>query len=351
MKTIQTICVLVTMTFYEMCSQDIHFTQFNMIPVFVNPAQAGKFNGNFRGVIGYRNQWASVTKYPYTTYGGVIDAPTKSQGKKGFWGFGLNVFADKAGEGGLKTTVANLYAAYHVRVSQNGFLSGGLTGGILQRSLQPSQLRFENQFDGIGHNSSLNSGETFAYQSFVKPSLGAGVSYAWGDDKSANVISNNNYAGKKINIGFSVFNVTSPNYSFLKASSDKLAWRYSAFAMTSFGIDNTNMAILPSALLNFQKKATDIMLGTLIRYTLKEQSKYSQKVKGSAINIGGYYRWNDAFAPVFMLETGSLAFGVSYDLNVSGLKNVSNGKGGLEIMIRYLNPNPFTTSKSQARFF
>lgn len=332
-------------------AQDIHFTQFTMLPAYINPSQTGKFNGNFRAVAGYRSQWRSVTKFPYSTYGGIIDAPVKKNGQKGFWGLGLNVFADKAGEGNLKTTSADIFVAYHIRLSQNSFLSGGLTGGILQRSINLSQLRFENQFDGKGHNTSLSSGETFAYQNFIKPSVGVGISYAWGDDKSINVISNNNYSGRKLNIGISVFNVTQPYYSFTKNSTDKLALRYAGFLMSSFGIENTNIAVIPSALINMQNKASEVMLGGMVRYTLREQSKYTEKLKGAALSVGGYYRWGDAFSPAMLIESGSLAIGVSYDFNVSGLKIASNGRGGLEFMIRFLNPNPFGYGKSQARFF
>jgi len=350
-KAIRGLGIMVFLLSVQAIGQDIHFTQFTMLPAYINPSQTGEFNGNFRAVAGYRSQWRSVTKFPYSTYGGIIDAPVKKNGQKGFWGLGLNVFADKAGEGDLKTTSADIFIAYHIRLSQNSFLSGGLTGGILQRSINPSQLRFENQFDGKGHNPSLSSGETFAYQNFIKPSVGVGVSYAWGDDKSANVISNNNYAGKKLNIGFSVFNVSQPYYSFIKSSADKLALRYTGFLMSSFGIENTNMAIIPSVLINMQNKASEVMLGGMVRYTLREQSRYTEKLKGAALSVGGYYRWGDAFSPAMMIESGSLAFGLSYDLNVSGLKTASNGRGGFEFMIRFLNPNPFGYGKSQARFF
>jgi hypothetical protein len=103
---------------------------------------------------------------------------------------------------------------------------------------------------------------------------------------------------------------------------------------------------------NIQNKASEILIGGMLRYTLKEQSKYTQMVKGAALSAGGYYRMGDAFSPALMIETGSLAIGISYDVNVSGLKSVSRGMGGPEIMIKYINPNPFGyKTRTQSRFF
>ena len=41
-------------------AQDIHFSQFNMSPVNLNPAFTGFFDGDYRGVANYRSQWSSV---------------------------------------------------------------------------------------------------------------------------------------------------------------------------------------------------------------------------------------------------------------------------------------------------
>ncbi len=38
-------------------------------------------------------------------------------------------------------------------------------------------------------------------------------------------------------------------------------------------------------------------------------------------------------------ETKGFRFGISYDYNISSLKNASNGNGGFEISLRYIAPN------------
>jgi hypothetical protein len=49
----------------------------------------------------------------------------------------------------------------------------------------------------------------------------------------------------------------------------------------------------------------------------------------------------DAFIPVLSIEFGQYTMGISYDINVSKLKTASSGRGGLELSIRFVSPNPF----------
>jgi hypothetical protein len=46
--------------------QDIHWSQYNDNPLFQNPGNTGNFNGDYRFVGNYRNQWRSVS-IPFET--------------------------------------------------------------------------------------------------------------------------------------------------------------------------------------------------------------------------------------------------------------------------------------------
>lgn len=332
-------------------AQDIHFSQFTMAPLHLDPSQAGKFGGDYRGILNHRSQWRSVTANPFVTFGGMFDMHFNRDGKKdNFFGGGISIYSDKAGASSMKTTLINLSIAYHIKLDQGQYLSGGIQGSLLQRSLNPSDLRFDNQFDGTGHNASLSSGENFGMMNFMKPAASAGISYTFGDASALNVVSNNGFAGRKINIGAAVHYVNTPGYSFVQAGNDKLGLRYVIHSNNSFGIANTKLAIQPSGFIMMQRKATDVVLGTMVRINLVERSKFTQIVKGAAMSIGGHYRFGDAVITSFLMEMGSFAIGVSYDINTSGLSGVSNGRGGYEISLRFISPNPFMT-RSQARFF
>ncbi|HIA36045.1 MAG TPA: type IX secretion system membrane protein PorP/SprF, partial [Flavobacteriales bacterium] len=44
-------------------AQDIHFSQFYQVPQLINPSLAGGFNGDFRAIVNFRDQWSNVAPY------------------------------------------------------------------------------------------------------------------------------------------------------------------------------------------------------------------------------------------------------------------------------------------------
>src|SRR5205085_1360725 len=66
-----------------------------------------------------------------------------------------------------------------------------------------------------------------------------------------------------------------------------------------------------------------------------ELARAYDEEKSLSLSFGGFYRWNDAFIPVVKLDVYSLAFGLSYDINVSKLNTASNWRGGFELTATY----------------
>lgn len=67
MQTLKTILLVIVMIYAEnLHSQDIHFSQFYNIPMLVNPATTGSFDGDWQASAGYRNQWKSIAQ-PFRT--------------------------------------------------------------------------------------------------------------------------------------------------------------------------------------------------------------------------------------------------------------------------------------------
>lgn len=350
-KNIFSFAIMLTFGWHKMQAQDIHFSQFAMTPFHLDPSLAGKFGGDHRGILNHRNQWRSATQTPFVTFGGMFDMHFNKDGKKDhFFGGGISLYSDKAGAGALKTTMVNLSIAYHIKLSQGQYFSGGIQGSMVQRNINPDALRFDNQFDGTGHNAALSNGEILPNQNFIKPSFSGGVSYSFGDNSSINVVSNNGYSGKKICVGAAVHYFNAPGFSFIESGSDKLGMRYVIHTNNSFGIANTKLAIQPSGFIAMQRRATDVVLGSYFRFNLSERSKYTQIVKGAAISFGAHYRLGDALIPGVLMEMGSFSCGLSYDMNLSGLTGATSGRGGYEISLRFISPNPFMP-RSQSRFF
>jgi type IX secretion system PorP/SprF family membrane protein len=340
-------------------AQDIHFSQFTMTPILLDASMTGK-QGDYRVFLNYRDQWRSVAS-PYKTYGVSMEtAFNKKRNKDHFFGAGFSVYSDRAGDIKMGITEVKLSGAFHILVDEGKLISAGLSGGFGQLSLDQSALRYDNQYDPTStggevmyHNSSLGSGESVTPEPFFYPDFGLGVSYGANiGSKSINVSSNNGYDGKKCNIGIAMHHIPKFKNSYLGNKTEKLSFKYLAHFWFSIGARGTKLAIQPSGFVAYQNGATEFTLGSHYRYTLQESSKYTGLVKGAAVTLGTHYRTGDAFVLSALLELGSYAIGASYDINTSGVTNnptvdaTKHGRGGFEISLRFMNPNPFTGGKT-----
>lgn len=330
------VCSLLTT--FKTKAQDLHFSQFWMTPVLQNPSLVG-IGHDMQAIINYKDQWRSIAS-PYKTFDVSFDMKlNKKKAVKGFWAAGINIFSDKAGDAQMGTTLGDLNIAYHIKVNAKSTLGGGLMAGFGQRSINYSKLEWSSQYDGTAYNSSLQTGEQLNTTKYTYADVGAGL--VWAYKKGEAYIAGNDQMNA--NAGIAVFHLNQPKYSFLK-SKEKLYMKTIIHANVLYGIKNTNLSIVPGFVVNLQGTANEITVGTMLRYTTKESSKYTSYAKGSAISLGLHYRNKDALITSFLLEMGSYAVGLSYDANISGLKKVSTGKGGLEISLRFVNPNPFINS-------
>lgn len=93
-RIIQLILFLVPLSVF---TQDIHFSQFYMSPLNLNPALTGVMNCKMRFVANYRNQWAPVLKSKsFNTFNMSFDQKIPV-GRYDYFGFGGTFWGDKAG--------------------------------------------------------------------------------------------------------------------------------------------------------------------------------------------------------------------------------------------------------------
>ena len=111
------------------------------------------------------------------------------------------------------------------------------------------------------------------------------------------------------------------------------------------------LAIVPSWLMQFQGPSKEIVAGTMFKFYMNDDSKYTGINKRSAIGLGVYYRGADALIASVLIEKGKYAVGFSYDINASGLTRVSKSRGGFEINLRLVTPNPFLYQKKSKSMF
>jgi type IX secretion system PorP/SprF family membrane protein len=326
-------------------AQDVHFSQFWNTPLLQNASFAGKSGANIRAIVNHKSQWGSVTTNPFKSYGVNLDMRLNGSSKDNFFGGGISMYTDVAGASNMRTTLVNLAAAYHIKIDNKNFISGGLQAGFNQKNIDNTDLRFDNQFDGAGHNSGLSSNENLTNLSEIKPTASAGISYMWSN--AFGKASNRAIKGKKeINIGLAVHHFNSPRFNFVQQ--EKLGLKYIASFEGSFNDPSTPWTIKPAAFIALQSKASDIVFGSLFEYTLNESSQITDLRNEVSIAFGGYYRFKDALIPTFQVRWNSFDIGFSYDVNLSQLSGASQNNGGFEISLKYCS---LPKRKSGARFF
>jgi len=319
---------------------------YDAMPLTINPATAGVFDGNFRAIMNYRSQWGSISN-PFRTYSFGIDGGVlKNKWRNGYIGLGLNAFKDAAGTTDFGTTKINLALSSVIFLNDKNSASIGLLGSWAQNSMDPTNLQWSSQFNGQTFDGSLSSNENFTYENTNYFDFSAGALWAYG--KSSRTISSSD--ALKIQAGLAFYHISRPSQQINFGEIDKLYSKWAFHTESFIGLSNSKLALKPKLLVFIQGPTREISIGNMFRYTIQEKSKYTGLFNGMAIAFGGYYRLGDAFAPSVEFEVAHFALGVSYDVNTSKLTAATGGSGGYEIYIRFQNPNPFKAKGSSARF-
>lgn len=317
-------------------AQDIHFTMFHVAPTVLNPASAGVFRGTFRGSTNFKTQWGSVSN-PYNTYSLTVDGNLwKNNGGTAHMGVGLNVYRDIAGSTNFGTTKINLSLSSILSLNDKSSLSVGLTGGWGQRTISPDALQWDSQFNGEVFDQSMPSNETGTFSSDSFFDFSAGLLWTYGT--AASTLASFDKFGAKI--GAAYHHASNPEILTFN-DPERLYAKYVLHADMQYAEQYSKLSYRPRFSVFVQGPSMEINLGLMFRYLIKEGSKYTGNVKGLAISAGGYYRVGDAISPSIELEIAGFSLGYTYDLNTSGLRVASQGRGGSEFYIKFQNPNPF----------
>ncbi len=312
-------------------AQDIHFTQFDMTPLVINPAFTGMYDGQVRASGIYRNQWASVT-VPYVTLGASADLPLFIDRNGDYLATGLQLYKDQAGDANLTNFTGMLSVAYHKffgRSERGGSdLAVGLQAGYAQKSIDLSKLYFGDEFvngtfvPATSQEYHLGIGNSVNYYL-----VNAGISYAHASSDKFGFI-----------IGIAGNNLNQPNDAIEKKQNSQtgLDMRYTAELGANW-VAGERLTLRPAVLYQSQATASEIIAGNEFRYEVGNSTGYQNF--STAVFLGGWYRTGDAAMITAGVEFKGVRIGVGYDYNISDLNASSHGNGGFEIALRYIAPN------------
>lgn len=332
------LAILVMIVGVQTFAQDIHFSQFYMNPLQQNPAMAGAVHG-LEANINYKDQWRAAGA-PYKTFAlGFHMRFDKNRDNNGYLAAGANFFSDKAGDANMGTGQGNFALAYHAKLNPYNRLGAGMQVGYFQRSMDATGLQWASQFDGFDYNNSLGGGMVNGQPSFTKVDMGAGLSWVYNNTGGDIKVTDNH--DLNFNAGIAVMHLNRPKYSFV-GSDERLPMKVVVHGNGVISLaENSKMAICPGFMYYRQGPAQEIYFGTLFRHLLAQDSKFTGFKSGAAFYWGAYMRTRDAVSAKVLFEYAGWGFGVSYDINVSSLKTVTNTRGGIEFSLRFVAPNPF----------
>jgi len=316
--------------------QDIHFSQFYMSPLTLNPALTGVQNCNTRIVGNYRNQWASVLgNAAYNTYSVSYDQKMPV-GRYDYFGFGSHIVSDVAGQLDFQTLTLKLSGAYSRRVGgdrkKSNYVVVGAEAGVSQRSLDFANAQWPSQADNGQWNPDLPSGEGELPDNFLFGDVGLGVLWFSVLSKHSNF-----YIGGALN------HLNQANVSnFRPDGIEKYFTKSVLHAGGEFPMNNS-MSLVPGAVVFTQGPSLEINAGNSFRFNLDNGGADQSFQFGGWIRLARHFTEPilvDAIILSTRFDYSNWGIGFSYDINTSSLSEGSRGNGGFEFSMIYLICGP-----------
>lgn len=322
LKTSLLIAAIATAPALSYGQADIHFSQFYETSILRNPSLTGVFNNDYKIGAYYRNQWSSIS-HPFITALGYGEARFPiGHYSNDYLSIGLLGYSDKAGS--LNQTITSLYPAINFSKSlnneKNRYLSVGFTAGYTQYGFDKGNATVNNQFQNGYFDPTNPTYENFLNNKMTLWDLGAGINYNTSTGQANDVT----YI-----IGLAGYHLTQPTFSYYQTPGITANMRWNVNGAIAFDVKN-NLAVQLHTNLAIQGTYMEWISGVLA--TLYEDNIGKPSY---AVTAGIFYRFQDAIIPVVKLKYGKTAIGMSYDVNVSSLKQASKLRGGYEVSISY----------------
>ena len=302
--------------------QDIHFSQFYENAILRNPALTGIFSDEYKFGVDYRSQWSSVS-VPYTTT--MFSGETRilvNRELGDYLSFSLVGTYDKAGSINFASTQLYPAIAYNKAMEDehNTYLSVGLTGGYISRSVDMSLMTFSSQFLDGSYNSANPTGENAAFKSLNNFDVGAGISL----NSSLDLEGRDNYY-----LGASAYHINSPTeifnggYVLVKLP---IKWQLSGGLHLPF---SEKFSLSVQANYSIQQPYSEFIAGGY--FTYRDMPPGLPSI--FAFNFGFFVRAKDAVIPTVKVDYRNVSVGFSYDVVNSSLATGAGGANATEFTL------------------
>lgn len=334
-------------------AQDPVFSQFYAANTFLNPAMTadgqginGTVNSRFYTnpqIAGYSLNMASVT-IPFQLSNFIYGPETRIDHRSGVAVSGYREATGSHGE--LNTTGLIVTLAHCIQLQREHYLSLGMQGGFVYRNLGGdfewgSQYLEEYGYDesvipSLGEIDNLSKGF---------PTINAGIVYFYNSSAMQDYFKKFNFDAF---IGFSAYNINTPNQSFFDSQDVELPLQFKLHGGLKY-LTNKFFYLFPNVMWVRQNGDNQINVGM---YSSIKTVK-SRKDDSDAFNtiIGVWYRVGDSFITSFGVQIQQLKFAVSYDFNASSFTYNNRGKGAVEISVKYSIKNTGNVNMQRGLYY
>jgi type IX secretion system PorP/SprF family membrane protein len=313
------IIIILMLTGLNLSSQDIHFSQFGMSPLNLNPAFTGFFDGDYRGVANYRSQWTTVP-VSYSTTSLSFDAKRAIKGNSlNNFGAGLLFNNDVSGDSRYGITQLYLPLSFNKTTGKDStiFFGFGVQPGVSNIGFRTSRLTYDNQWDGDAFNVALPTGENYSALKRTYFDLNFGGMFQMFVTQSS-----------VLTFGVSMSHLTTPNVSFFNNNEIKLDQKLHSYVAYRIAF-SPKLNLQAEYLFQRQGEFMENVFGARMSYVINIADK-------QAVSVGGYYRAKDAVIARIGYDLKQWQFGVSYDVNNSAFKAATNRRGAIEFAVIYV---------------
>jgi len=320
----------------SLSAQDEHFSQFYALPMHMNPALTGAYEGTYRLSMVYRSQWGNAFDTPYKTVAAGGDTRLNMRIRKAktkdHIGIGLFFINDEIAEFQASTNKLSGYAAYHKHLGEKrrSFLSAGIKLGIIQRNITYGNLVFEDQFNQVNEYS-LPTGERLPPNNFGRMDLSTGINYSVELDKSS------------IYLGVGYHHFTEPDFSFFneldpppigldvsQKLDSKLVAHFSLYKKLNY-----EMALQRRIVYQKQGIHNQLDLGSNLEFTFK--SRNTAVLFGlwltAVDDLDGLHMEN--ITPLIGVRQRQFVLGLSYDVHLRDTFQSPFGYNSFELTLRF----------------
>jgi len=325
------VLILISIFIYQSgFAQDIHFSQFYMSPLNLNPAMTGITNCNTRIVANYRNQWAPILKSnAYNTYSISYDQKM-TVGRTDYFGIGGAFWGDVAGATRFGTIQGKISGSYAKKMGgtrkKSHFLVIGAEGAFSQRRISQSSLIFG---DGIDPNTGEygTTNDLVDRYNYLFADISAGLLWF------SNLNEYTNYY-----FGIAAHHLNQANQTFYNNEYVPLYTKFTVHGGGQFEIQ-PRISLLPNLVMFLQGPHVEVNFGLSTRFAMGFSRKQDQGFQaGLWYRLGTQYEsklHSDAIIISTRFDYEQFGIGLSYDINISSLNQASFGNNAIELALSY----------------